>query len=143
MTYSNPLQSYRHVSTNTASPGQLVVMLYDGAIKFLERALTGFEFDDPGAFNETISNNILRAQQIIAELNGSLDMKQGGEISATLRRLYDYMDGLLTRGNLHKTRGEIDETIRHLTELRGAWREMLGGANHSAASSNAGLSACV
>jgi flagellar protein FliS len=143
MTNRNPLQSYRQVSANTASPGQLVVMLYDGAIKFLERALAGFDFDDPLEFNSTISNNVLRAQQILSEMNSSLDMERGGEISGTLRRLYDYMDRLLTRSNLHKTRAGIEETIRHLTELRSAWKEMLSGAGPDLASTNLSLSACV
>lgn len=145
MIYRNPLQSYRQVSTSTASPGQLVVMLYDGAIKFLEHALGGFEFDDPLEFNRTISNNLLRAQQILSELNSSLDMERGGEISVTLRRLYEYMDRLLTRSNLHKTRDGIEETVRHLTVLRGAWNETLNGVDRGAGSVSAGasLSACV
>jgi flagellar protein FliS len=143
MNYLNPWQSYRQVSTKTASPGQLVVMLYDGAIGFLERALTGFAFEDPLEFNSTISNNIMRAQQIVTELNGSLDMEQGGEISVTLRRLYYYMDAQLTQSNLKKTRGGIDESIRHLTVLRDAWREMLAGAARDESTTSRSLSACV
>ncbi len=60
-------------------------MLYDGAIRFLERALEGFQHDDPLEFNLTINNNILRAREIINELNNSLDLAQGGELAATLR----------------------------------------------------------
>jgi len=142
MNYLQPWQSYRQVSTKTASPGQLVVMLYDGAINFLERALTGFAFEDPLEFNATINNNVARAQQIIIELNGSLDMERGGDISTTLRRLYYYMDALLTQSNLKKTRGGIDECIRHLTVLRDAWREMLTGASSEQDSSIRSLSAC-
>lgn len=138
-----PWQSYRQVSTKTASPGHLVVMLFDGAINFLERALTGFAFEDPAEFNSTISNNIIRAQQILTELNGSLDMDRGGDISSTLRRLYHYMDERLRQSNLKKTREGIDESIRHLTVLRDAWREMLAGAGRDEAVGDLSLSACV
>ncbi len=143
MNYLKPWQSYQQVSTKTASPGLLVVMLYDGAISFLERALTGFDFEDPLEFNATINNNVLRAQQILTELNSSLDMKRGGEISVTLRRLYYYMDARLTQSNLTKTRSGIDEAIRHLTVLRDAWREMVAGAGQDHASSGMSLSTCV
>lgn len=143
MNQLKPWQSYRQVSTKTAPPGQLVVMLYDGAIRFLECALTGFAFEDPLEFNSTISNNIFRAQQILTELNGSLDMERGGEIATTLRRLYYYMDAQLTQSNLKKTRDGIDESIRHLTGLRDAWREMLAGAGHDQAGASLSFSTCV
>lgn len=126
MSYLQPWQSYRQVSANTASPGQLVAMLYDGAINFLERALHGFACEDPLEFNSTISNNILKAQKIITELNSSLDLTNGGQLAETLRALYDYMDRRLTESNIKKDRDGIEETIRRLTVLRNAWREMLG-----------------
>lgn len=138
----NPWQSYRQVSTKTAPPGQLVVMLYDGAIRFLECARSGFAFEDPLEFNTTINNNIARAQEIIHELNNSLDMERGGEISITLRRLYYYMDAQLVQSNLKKTPDGIEETLRHLTQLRDAWREMLAGAGRDQTSVGLSLSAC-
>jgi flagellar secretion chaperone FliS len=101
------------------------VMLYDGAIRFLERALTGFRHDDPLEFNRTINNNILRAQEIITELNNSLDLGQGGELALTLRRLYNFMHRQLTHSNLRKTPEGINDTIQRLTVLRDAWSEML------------------
>jgi flagellar protein FliS len=119
------LKSYQTIATQTASPGQLVVMLYDGAIRFLERALTGFQYDDPLEFNLTINNNILRAREIINELNNSLDLAQGGELAATLRSLYYFMNRQLLRSNARKTPEGIHDTIRRLGILRDAWSEML------------------
>jgi flagellar protein FliS len=119
------LKSYQTIATQTASPGQLVVMLYEGAIRFLERALAGFELDDPLEFNQTINNNILRARDIIIELNNSLDLAQGGELAATLRRLYNFMNRQLLRSNASKTPEGIHDTIRRLGVLRDAWSEML------------------
>jgi flagellar protein FliS len=125
MLQTNPWQSYRQVATQTATPGQLVLMLFEGAIRFLERARQGFADDDPLEFNQTINNNVLRAQDIVNELNLSLDMNQGGEFAATLRRLYNYMDRRLQEANQFKQEDGIMDVIRRLTILRNAWSEML------------------
>lgn len=121
----NPWQSYRQVAMQTAPPGQLVLMLYEGAIRFLERALGGFDKDDPAEFNLTINNNVLRAQEIIRELNASLNMERGGEFADRLRGLYDYFDRRLMESNLKKEDGGIKEVIQRLTVLRDAWATML------------------
>jgi len=134
MPQQNPWQSYRQVATQTASPGQLVLMLFDGAIRFLERARLGFAADDPLEFNQTINNNVLRAQEIISELNLSLNLAEGGEFAATLRRLYDYMDGRLHESNRYKKEDGILDVIRRLTILRDAWAEMLHKTNSGDAS---------
>jgi flagellar secretion chaperone FliS len=119
----------------TAAPGQLILMLLEGAIRFLDKAEDGFKIDDPAQANETIHNNIQRTQEILLELNMALDMKNGGEIARTLRSLYNYMDRRLMESNLRKETGGIDETRRHLNTLRDAWAEMLqsgGSANRFA-----------
>jgi flagellar protein FliS len=121
----NPWQSYRQVATQTASPGQLVLMLYDGAIRFLERARQGFQSDDPLEFNQTINNNVLRAQAIINELSAALDLERGGQLAQTLRALYLYMDRRLQQANQHKQEQGINEVLRQLTVLRDAWAQML------------------
>ena len=71
MQRSQPWNSYKKIATQTASPGQLVLMLYDGAIRFLEKSLAGFQFDDPLEFCTTVHNNLQRAQAIINEMNRS------------------------------------------------------------------------
>ena len=65
MNQANPWKSYRQVATQTAPPGQLVLMLFEGAIRFLDRALIGFTKEDPAEFHQTINNNIIRAQEIV------------------------------------------------------------------------------
>lgn len=125
MTPSKPWQSYRQVATITASPGQLILMLYDGALRFMQQALLGFAHDDPLEFNLTINNNILRAQAIIHELDYSLDMKAGGDLSQTLRRLYHYFDNRLQESNVYKKPEGLNETIKRLLVIRDAWAEML------------------
>ena len=125
MNPKNPWQSYRQVATRTASPGQLVLMLYEGAIRFLERAQAGFRLEDPVEFNTTINDNILRAQDIVRELDFSLNVEQGGELAIQLRRLYDYFDRLLLEANLRKDPAGIKEVISRITVLRDAWAAML------------------
>jgi flagellar protein FliS len=118
-------QSYRQVAAQTASPGHLVLMLFDGAIRFLERALAGFEENDPLQFHQTIHNNVTRAQAILRELDLSLDLERGGEFAGTMRRLYDYFDHCLYESNRQKSDHGIREVLRHLAILRDAWAEML------------------
>jgi flagellar protein FliS len=127
MTRGNPWQSYKKVATQTASPGQLVLMLFEGAIRFLDRSLTGFALDDPAERNATISNNLIRAQDILHELDASLNLEAGGELAQTLRALYQYCDRRLNESNRYKTDAGIHEVLRHLGELRGAWAAMLQG----------------
>ena len=125
MTHANPWQSYREVATTTAPPGHLVLMLYDGAIRFLNGALAGFQLEDPLEFHQTINNNILRAQDIVNELNASLDMNLGGELSDRLRGLYLYFDRRLQESNAQKEPAGVSEVVARLTVLRTAWAEML------------------
>jgi flagellar secretion chaperone FliS len=122
---NNPWASYRKIATQTATPGHLVLMLYEGAINFLERGLVGFTHTDPLQFNLTISNNVIRAQAIIFELNSRLDMEQGGEVADNFRRLYDYFYRRLHEANAKKKREPIDEVIMRLRVLRDSWSQML------------------
>jgi flagellar secretion chaperone FliS len=124
---ANPWQSYRQVATKTATPGQLVLMLFDGALRFLDKALIGFDLDDPLDSNLAINNNILKAQEILRELNMSLNMEKGGEFAATMRRLYNYYDLQLSQSNLQKDPAGVQLVIRLLSVIRGAWAEMLSG----------------
>jgi flagellar protein FliS len=119
------LKSYRQIATQTAPPGQLVLMLFDGAINFMERALTGFEHGDPKERNQTIHNNLQRAVDIIRVLNGSLNLEAGGQLALTLRNLYNYYDQRIVESNMKKQREGVTEVIGHMTKLRNAWDTML------------------
>jgi len=121
----NPWVCYRQVATQTASPGQLVLMLYEGAIAFLERALHGFSLQDPAELNQTIGNNILRAQAILEELDRALDLAAGGDFAVRMRGLYHYLDRRLMESNLRKQSDGIREVRDRLSVIRDAWREML------------------
>jgi flagellar secretion chaperone FliS len=134
MYVANPWKSYKEISTQTAPPGQLVLMLFDAALRALERSLTGFSLVDHAERNMCIHNNIQRAQDIVQELNLSLDMEQGGDCAVTLRRLYAYFKRRLWESDLKKNSDGIQEVIRHMTVLRDAWATML---NNGAAADQA------
>jgi flagellar protein FliS len=125
MNTSNSWKSYRQIATQTAPPGQLILMLFDGALLSLERALAGFACHDPGEKNQTIHNNLRRATDIIRHLNGSLNLEAGGELAETLRRLYYYFEQRILESNLTKQRAGVDEVIVRLKVLRDAWATML------------------
>ncbi len=128
-------RTYQTQSVLTASPGQLVLMLYDGALRFLALAHAAMETDvrDPRRI-ETVNTNILKAQNIVAELQGGLNREAGGQLAVTLDQLYDYFNRRLREANIRKDLAPIIEVERLLTELRDAWAEMLrNGGNDAAA----------
>lgn len=100
-------------------------MLFEGALHALEKSLPGFAAEDPAEANMIVHNNLQRALEIIRELNGSLNMEQGGECAATLRRLYDYFERRLWESNLKKDVLGVQEVIKHITVLKDAWAAML------------------
>ncbi len=119
-------QTYRANAVLTASPGQLVLMLYDGVLKALAITRDAFArpVDDPRRI-ETINHQLLKAQTIIAELQGGLNLEAGGEFALTLQRLYDYHNRRLLEANLRKQVEPVVEVERLVRELRNAWAEML------------------
>ena len=122
---ANPFKSYRQVATQTAPPGQLVLMLFDGALKSLDCALLGFKCEDFAERNLQVHNNLARALDIIRELNGSLDMDAGGQLADTLRNLYDYFERKITASNFNKNPDGIREITPMLKQLRDSWYTML------------------
>src|SRR4026207_1250419 len=103
MNLSSPWNSYRRVAMHTAAPGQVVLLLLEGALTAIDRAEAGFSLDDPAEANQSIHNNLQRAQDILHELNMALNLDEGGELALTLRSLYEYMDRRLLESNLQKS----------------------------------------
>jgi flagellar protein FliS len=126
-------RSYTTVAVNTATPGQLVLMLFDGALRFLSTAQHGFQVEGIGARNEQIHNNLIKTQRILRELQCSLDLKAGGEFATRMYALYDYMVEQLTRANLKKEQPPIHTVERLLGEIRDAWAQMLQQSQATAA----------
>ena len=131
MPTANPWKSYRQIATQTAPPGQLVLMLFDGALGALDRALLGFGHSDIGERNTAIHNNLTHAVDIIRELNCSLDLEAGGQLADTLRNLYTYFEHRLLESNLQKSRAGIQDVLPMLKQLRDAWATMLAGGSRA------------
>jgi flagellar biosynthetic protein FliS len=104
---ANKLNIYRKTATTTASPGELVLMLYDGALRFMAAAELGFQEEPFARRNEQIHNTNLRAQAIITELQATLNMEKGGAFSENLYRLYDFMQSHLSQANREKNSEKI------------------------------------
>ena len=117
MAITDGYQKYKQVEINTASQNRLVVMLYDGAIKFLEEACKSM---DKKHGTEQVHNNIVKTQEIIYELLSSLNY-EAGEIANRLASIYTYMNQKLTEGTVSKTKPQVLEVIKYLKELKSAW----------------------
>ncbi len=118
-------KNYRNAAVNSATPGQLVLMLFDGALRNLGTALAGFEIEAVGTRIEQINNHLLKAQAILRELQSSLDLKAGGEFAQTMWALYDFMLDHLRTANMKKDPDPIRVVEKLIGEVRGAWATML------------------
>jgi flagellar secretion chaperone FliS len=116
-TASTPSDTYRQQSIMTASPGQLVVMLYDGALRFLLQAATAMRADD----NLLADAKLRRAEAIIDELHATLDKERGGEIASRLEGIYVFCKRHLIEARIERDAGRIDKVSELLGELREAW----------------------
>lgn len=131
----NPLRSYKETQIKTATPGKLILMLYDGAIRHLNQALEDLSKEHR---YDSISNSLIRTQDIIAELMISLDFDRGGEIAKNLFSLYVFMNRRLLDGNISKDKAPLEEVKTLLTELRGAWAEVADKAGVSTGTTQGG-----
>jgi flagellar protein FliS len=108
----------------SASPAQLIALLYDGLIRFLNAALEGFSETDPQFKIETIHNNLIRAQNIVTELRTSLDPEKGGDFALQLDALYSYFSDSLCKINTTKDPSLLPKIIEMVTELRDSWHQV-------------------
>lgn len=113
--------AYRVNAVETASPEQLTLMCYDGALRFMRRAAKALEDGDLAGANNATG----RAQAIINELNVTLDMERGGEIARNLRDLYLFVNRHMASGLASNEAPLIRESIGLVRELRDAWAESM------------------
>ena len=123
MSYERASQAYTQSAVLSASPEQLVVMLYDGAIRFLNQAQLAMQQEK----KEIARERLLRAEDIINELNNSLDVESGGEIADSLRSLYRWMKRQIMQSLIQQDPEPLSECLQQLLELREAWSSALLG----------------
>ncbi|UCC22445.1 MAG: flagellar export chaperone FliS [Planctomycetota bacterium] len=114
--------AYQEAAVTTQSKGRLIVLLYDGAIKFMKLAIRELEAGNYEAKGRYIG----KAQDIINELNAVLDVDSGGEIATNLRNLYVFMNNHLSEANIKRDSGMIREVITLMEQLNQSWKAIAG-----------------
>lgn len=117
----NAHSAYQSVQVTTTDRGRLLLMMYEGAIKFLKQAKAGLETNDIPKFCRFLS----KSQAIVAELMNTLDFEKGGSIARDLDRLYDFMLFYLTEANLYRDPKRIAKVIGLLDTIYSAYKEII------------------
>lgn len=119
----NAHSTYQTVQITTTDRGRLLLMMYEGAIKFLKQSKAGLEEKDIAKFCRFLS----KGQAIIAELMNTLDFEKGGTIARDLDRLYDFMMFYLSEANLYRDGERITKVIGLIETIYSAYREIIEG----------------
>jgi flagellar protein FliS len=110
-------ESYLRTKVDSSTPVELIVLLYDGALRFTQEARDAVVRGDIPARAAAVS----RALAIVAELQGTLDFERGGALATSLEELYVFVQKRLVDGSAKQQVGPLDEVIRVLTPLRDGW----------------------
>lgn len=112
-------QQYNNSKVLTASPAELTLMLYEGAIKFCNIAIVAIEKKDM----QKAHTNIMKAEKIIDHLRVTLDMKY--PVAEDFDRIYEYLDWRLVQANMKKDPAMLEEVLMHLRSVRDTWKEVM------------------
>lgn len=119
MNASNTANAYKNQQIMTASPQELTLMLYNGAIRFVGESIQAIEMNDMQKAHKAN----MRAQDIVREFMNTLDMRY--EVSKGLDQLYDYIEYRLIQANIKKDKAQLEEAKGLLTELRDTWYQAM------------------
>ena len=122
MTYNKALNSYNQINMNVERPEKLILMLYEGALRFANFAKKAIREEN---IEEKVKY-IIKTSNIFIELINSLDFEKGGDIAYYLNGLYAYQLELLAKANAENNEKYIDNVIRVLKGLIEAWKEETG-----------------
>jgi flagellar protein FliS len=129
LAYQNAVSTYKETKIKTAGQGQLIIMLYNTAIRQLDEALFLLQANDTGKRDpgkiEKIGKAVVKTQEIISELMVSLDFEQGGEIAVNLFSLYTWFNRELMEANISRDARRILIVKNHIENLRNAWQEVV------------------
>lgn len=119
----NPYEQYQRNKVLTATPAEVTLMLYEGAIKFCNIAIMAIENKDM----EKAHTNIMKTQRIIEEFRNTLDRKY--EVAEDFDRIYVYVLRRLFEANIKKEKEILVEVNGHLRSLRDTWKEVMKKCN--------------
>jgi flagellar protein FliS len=129
LAYQNAVSTYKETKIKTAGQGQLIIMLYNTAVRQLDEALFLLQANDTGKKDpgkiEKVGKAVVKTQEIISELMVSLDFEQGGEIAANLFSLYTWFNRELMEANITHDAKRISIVRNHIENLRNAWQEVV------------------
>ena len=115
----NPYAQYKNNAIATATPAELTLMLYEGAIKFGNIAIKAIEENDI----EKAYRNIVKVQNIIAEFRNTLDFKY--PVAKDFDRVYEYLERRLVEANMTKDKEIMEEVVKHIRSMRDTWKEVM------------------
>ncbi len=118
-------QQYERQKVLSASPMELILMLYDGGVRSLTGAIEAFDIADGIEQRNGMHKHLLQAQSFITELACSLDVEQGGAMARQIERLYDFMLNHLVEANKSGRRQPVEEVRTMLSELRDGWAQAM------------------
>lgn len=118
---SNPYAKYKKTAVQSASREKLLLMMYEGAIRFVRKAMVAIDEKNIG----DRGLNIGKAFDIILELNNTLDHEVGGDIAINLEQLYMFMTDKLTHANIHNDKQSLEEVLKLLTTLYEGWKKAI------------------
>ena len=121
--------AYTHLQVQSRSPLELVVMLYDGAIRDMTAAKAAMNSKDLVEKRRFMS----RALAIVSELQSTLNMTEGGEVATRLDSLYTYVTGRLLEANMHGNPGALDDALQVFVTVREAWMQVASQPDPAAA----------
>ena len=116
---NNAAKAYGNNKINTASQAELTLMLYEGAVKFANRAKDALEIND----YETVNTNIQKCRNIIVELLSTLNHKY--PVAKDFETLYNYIFALLTEANIKKDMESLEKALVELRDIRDIWKEIM------------------
>lgn len=119
---NNAAKAYGNNKINTASQAELTLMLYEGAVKFCNRAKDALEVND----YETVNINIQKCRNIIVELLSTLNHKY--PVAKDFETLYNYIFALLTEANMKKDMEMLEKALAELRDIRDIWKEIMSKA---------------
>jgi flagellar protein FliS len=117
VSYGKYVYEYKKNAVNGASPLQLVIMLYDGALRFMEAGKHAMAKRD--IYNQNL--NLQKAQNIVTELISTLNVEVGGEVAKNLLSLYAFCFTQLVEANVYDRQNQIDAAMRVMSGLRDSW----------------------
>lgn len=128
MLQRNPYSAYNNSKVLTASPAELTLMLYEGAIKFGNMAIIAIDNQDV----EKAHNNIMKVERIVLEFQATLDHKY--PVAEDFDRVYNYLVLRLHEANLKKDKEIMEEVVEHLRSMRDNWKKVMEAAKGANAS---------